>query len=129
MRIDVLVDDGPQGAAEFGVFWGELHEVSPTSSERGPPGPHNDHERTWRSALRRDSSVAQARQCAHQLGNDLQHHLVGAAADRAETAVAVAPRYRTVPQIAGAAPVLQAGIGDLPAPAAGLELGHRGPHR
>src|SRR6185436_18756962 len=55
-------------------------------------------------------SVPEARHVAHELGDDLQHHLVGAAADRAEPAVAIGARHGTVPEIAGAAPVLQAGV-------------------
>src|SRR5665213_1254053 len=74
------------------------------------------------------SSIPQPRHRAHQLRDDLQHHLVRAAADRAEAAVAVAARDGAVPQVAGAAPVLQAGVGDLAAQAAGLELGHRRQH-
>ena len=102
MRIDVLVDDGTQRAADLGVFLGELHGAPNDCPSRG---------------MR-----------AHQLGDDLQHDLVGAAADRAEAAVAVAARHRTVPEVAGAAPVLQAGVRDLAAQAAGLQLGHRGQH-
>src|SRR6266403_1766952 len=67
--------------------------------------------RAWGPAVRQETSaVAQPGQGAHQLGNDLQHDLVGAAADRAETAVAVAACHGTVPQVARAAPILQAGL-------------------
>src|SRR3954452_1435517 len=60
-------------------------------------------------------SVPETRHVAHQLGDDLQHYLVGAAADRAQPPVAVGARHRTVPEITGAAPVLQAGIRHLAA--------------
>src|SRR5262249_52926833 len=51
------------------------------------------------------STISQSGHVAHQLGDDLQHPLVGAAADRAQPAVAVAARHWAVPQVAGAAPV------------------------
>src|SRR5262250_57794 len=44
-------------------------------------------------------AIAQPRQRAHQLGDDLQHDLVGATADRAQTAVAIAARHRVVPEV------------------------------
>src|SRR5262249_38923411 len=70
------------------------------------------------------SPISKSRHVAHQLGDDLQHHLVGAAADRAQAAVAIGAGDGIVPEVAGAAPVLQAGVGDLTAQAAGLQLGH-----
>src|SRR6185503_15267284 len=73
-------------------------------------------------------AVPQSRHVAHELGDDLQHDLVGAAADRAQPAVAIGARDRVVPQVTGAAPVLQAGVRHLAAQAAGLQLGHRGQH-
>src|SRR5579862_3323895 len=74
------------------------------------------------------SAISQSGHVAHQLGDDLQHDLVGAAADRAQPAVAIAARHRAVPQVARAAPILQAGVADLAAQATGLQLGHRGQH-
>src|SRR5471030_3287408 len=75
------------------------------------------------------SAIPQSRHGAHQLRDDLQHHLVGATADRTQAAVAIAARHGAVPEITGATPVLQACVGDLTAQAAGLQLGHRGQHR
>src|SRR3954471_2966556 len=63
----------------------------------------------------------------HVLGDDAEHHLVGAAGDRAEAAVAVVARDRVVPRVAHAAPVLHARVGNEPAEPARLELGHRRP--
>src|SRR5215207_2890731 len=44
------------------------------------------------SAVNCMSAIPQTGQGAHQLGDDLQHDLVGAAADRAQAAVAVGAR-------------------------------------
>src|SRR5262245_53530150 len=78
---------------------------------------------TWRRARsRRTSSVsyfslssviATPGQRAHSLGDDLQHDLVGAAADRGEPGVAEGARGRRLPEVARAAPVLQAAVGHL----------------
>src|SRR5689334_5378097 len=72
------------------------------------------------------SGILTPRQRAHSLGDDLQHDLVGAAADRGEAGVAEGARGRRLPQVTGAAPVLQAAVGHQPHHAAGLQLGHRG---
>src|SRR5262249_21567664 len=74
------------------------------------------------------STVAETGQRAHQLRDDLQHDLVGAATDRAEPAISIAARDGVVPQITGAAPVLQTGVGDLATQAPRFQLCHRGQH-
>src|SRR5262249_13187523 len=133
MRIDVAVDDGAQRAADFGVFRGELQGGSPSRTrERRKRKPRSVSSRAKRGTFgeRRErslaalgktvslaSAVTQTGQCPHELGDDLQHDLVGAAADRAQAAVAIAACHRVVPEVTRAAPVLQAGVGDLAAQA------------
>src|SRR5262249_6075738 len=70
--------------------------------------------------------LAPDRQDAHGLGDDRQHDLVGAAADRAQARVAVHAADAGVPHVAHAAPVLQAGIRHLAGETARLQLCHRG---
>src|SRR5688572_33256838 len=65
----------------------------------------------------------------HELGDDAEHDLVRATADREEAAVAIGLRRGVVPREAHAAPVLEARVGDLAREAAGLELRHRREHR
>src|SRR5476651_371130 len=129
-------------------FWMPSRPASPSFLNTSCAGkmPSSSHWSTWglmsRSMMARNvrrvsscswvncmSAVPQSRHRAHQLGDDLQHHLVGAAADRAEAAVAITARHGAVPEITGATPVLQARVGDLAAQAAGFQLGHRGQHR
>src|SRR6185437_715132 len=67
-----------------------------------------------------------AGQDAHHLGDDRQHHLVGAAADRHEPAVAVIAADLGLRHVTHAAPVLEALIGHLALEAPCRELRHRG---
>src|SRR5581483_10442662 len=68
------------------------------------------------------------RQDAHVLADDRQHDLVGAAADGAETGVAVGAGDGALAHEAHAAPVLQAGVRDLARQPPRFQLGHRGQH-
>src|SRR5690606_14306912 len=72
------------------------------------------------------SALLLARQDAHQLADDAQHDFVGAAAEGHQAGIAVGAGNVVVPHEAHAAPVLQAGVADFAAEAAGLELGHGG---
>src|SRR6185312_7228501 len=65
------------------------------------------------------------RQRAHQLADDRQHDLVGAAADRHEPAVAVVAAHLGLGHVAHAAPVLQALVGHLALEPPRRELRHR----
>src|SRR5258706_8284500 len=75
------------------------------------------------------SWLSSRRERVHVLGDDAEHHLVGAACDRREAAVAVQARDAVVPSVAHAAPVLHAAVGHDAQQPARLELGHRGPLR
>src|SRR6266852_5732489 len=57
--------------------------------------------------------VGDARQRAHQLAEDGEHDLVRAAADRAQARIAIGAAHRRLVHEAHAAPILQAGVGDL----------------
>src|SRR5262245_37108771 len=79
----------------------------------------------WRTPRNSAPSMHALRHRAFVLADDAEHHLVGATADRAEPPVAERLRHRVVPREAHAAPVLEAGVADLAAQAAALQLGHR----
>src|SRR5450830_1467841 len=88
------------------------------------PGP-----RGWRSISKWVMAWASAARTlgdAHDLGQDAQHHLVGAATDGAQPTVAVQAGHFVLPGEAHAAPELQAAVGDAAVQATGLELGHAG---
>src|SRR5215469_6803800 len=63
---------------------------------------------------------------AVEAGQDLQHHLVGPAADGQQAAIPEIARHPALLHVAEATVELQARVGDLPLQPAGLELGDRG---
>src|SRR5262249_49875735 len=71
-------------------------------------------------------SVRRAGERPHELADDGQHDLVGAAANGGETAVAESAAHWRLVHEAHAAVVLEAGVADLAAHAPGFELGHGG---
>src|SRR5690348_2347146 len=63
---------------------------------------------------------------AVEAGQDLQHHLVGPAADGQQPAVPEVAGHPALLHVAEPAVQLQAGVGDLPLQPPGLELSDRG---
>src|SRR6516165_4515510 len=63
---------------------------------------------------------------AVEAGQDLQHHLIGPAADGQQAAVPEVAGHPALLHVAEPAVQLQAGVGDLPLQPPGLELGDRG---
>src|SRR5262249_24329654 len=63
---------------------------------------------------------------AVEAGQDLQHHLVGPAADGQQPAVPEVAGHPALLHVAETAVELQAGVGDLPLPPPGPELGGGG---
>src|SRR3984957_15442611 len=76
-------------------------------------------------AAPRNALLPHARQGPHALAQDRQHHFIGAAGDRSETAVAEGAAHRRLVHVPHAAPILQAGARHFAPQLPGLKLRHR----